>query len=97
MNELMGLVRGEYDAKKEGFSPGGVSIHNCMTPHGPDQISYEKAIAQELEPELYLNTLAFMFETKDVWKVTEQAMRIPQKQKNYADCWQGLKANFTNP
>ncbi|KTD73578.1 homogentisate 1,2-dioxygenase [Legionella tucsonensis] len=97
MNELMGLVRGEYDAKKEGFSPGGVSIHNCMTPHGPDQISYEKAVAQKLEPEVYLNTLAFMFETRDVWKVTEQAMRIPQMQKDYVDCWQGLKANFASP
>lgn len=94
MNELMGLVHGEYDAKKEGFSPGGVSIHNCMTPHGPDQISYEKAVAQTLEPEAYLNTLAFMFETRDIWQVTEQAMRIPERQKDYTDCWQGLKQEF---
>ncbi|KTD10775.1 Homogentisate 1,2-dioxygenase [Legionella gratiana] len=95
MNELMGLVYGEYDAKKEGFSPGGVSIHNCMTPHGPDQTSYEKAVAQTLKPESYLNTLAFMFETRDVWQVTEQAMRIPERQKNYATCWQGLKPAFS--
>ncbi|KTD67659.1 Homogentisate 1,2-dioxygenase [Legionella santicrucis] len=95
MNELMGLVHGEYDAKKEGFSPGGVSIHNCMTPHGPDHTSYEKAIAQRLEPEAYLNTLAFMFETRDIWQVTEQAMRIPERQKDYADCWQGIKSEFS--
>lgn len=95
MNELMGLVRGEYDAKKEGFMPGGVSIHNCMTPHGPDQLSYEKAIEQTLAPELYLNTLAFMFETRDVWQVTEQAMYLPERQKEYVDCWQGLKPEFS--
>ncbi|MGL5741079.1 MAG: homogentisate 1,2-dioxygenase [Legionella sp.] len=94
MNELMGLVRGEYDAKKEAFSPGGVSIHNCMTPHGPDELTYEKATAQKLEPETYLNTLAFMFETKDIWQITEQAMRLPELQKDYANCWQGLKPNF---
>jgi homogentisate 1,2-dioxygenase len=94
MSELMGLIHGEYDAKKEGFLPGGISIHNCMTPHGPDQISYEKGVAQKLEPEYYQNTLAFMWETRDVWQVTDQAMHLPQLQKNYADCWQGFKANF---
>lgn len=96
MNELMGLIKGEYDAKKEGFSPGGVSIHNCMTPHGPDRLSYEAAIKQKLQPEAYLNTLAFMFETKDVWQITEQAMRVPERQRDYADCWQGLAPNFSH-
>lgn len=91
MNELMGLVHGQYDAKKEGFLPGGISIHNCMTPHGPDQLSYEQAIGQNLQPEVYLNSLAFMFETKDVWLVTEQAMDLPERQKDYTNCWQELK------
>ena len=95
MNELMGLIRGEYDAKKEGFTPGGVSIHNCMTAHGPDQMSYELATTQKLQPETYLNTLAFMFETKDVWQVTELAMDSPARQRDYLNCWQGLKAHFT--
>lgn len=94
MNELMGLIRGEYDAKKEGFTPGGVSIHNCMTAHGPDQMSYELATTQKLQPETYLNTLAFMFETKDVWQVTELAMDSPAQQRDYLNCWQGLKAHF---
>lgn len=53
MNELMGLIRGEYDAKKEGFSIGGVSIHNCMTAHGPDAESYLQASTQPLQPEYY--------------------------------------------
>lgn len=94
MNELMGLIRGVYDAKKEGFVPGGVSIHNCMTAHGPDQMGYELATTQKLKPEAYLNTLAFMFETRDVWQVTQQAMDIPERQKDYAKCWQGLKPVF---
>lgn len=94
MNELMGLIYGEYDAKKEGFIPGGISIHNCMTPHGPDQMSYESAITKTLEPEAYLNTLAFMFETRDTWKITEQAMDTPERQKDYINCWQRLKPAF---
>lgn len=94
MNELMGLIRGEYDAKKEGFVPGGVSIHNCMTAHGPDQMSYELATSQTLKPDAYLNTLAFMFETRDVWKITEQAMECSERQRDYAQCWQGLKPGF---
>ncbi len=94
MNELMGLIRGEYDAKTEGFLPGGASIHNSMTAHGPDHKSYELAIMQKLKPEQYLNALAFMFETKDVWKVTEQAMNSSFRQKNYNNCWQGLTAKF---
>lgn len=96
MNELMGLIRGEYDAKKEGFLPGGISIHNCMTPHGPDQKSYDLAINQQLKPEAYLNTLAFMFETREPWQVTEQAMNNSQRQKDYNNCWQGLKPQFKN-
>ena len=93
MSEFMGLVRGEYDAKKEGFSPGGVSIHNGMTPHGPDHVSYDKASSLELKPEYY-DSLAFMFETKDVWLVTEQAIHNPAFQANYAKCWQGFKVDF---
>lgn len=94
MNELMGLVYGEYDAKKEGFIPGGISIHNCMTPHGPDYESYEIAASQDLKPN-YINSLAFMFETKDYWQVTEQAYRHPSRQMDYLNCWQGFKIEFS--
>ncbi len=93
MSELMGLIRGEYDAKKEGFAPGGISIHNCMTAHGPDHVSYDQASTKALEPEYY-DSLAFMFETKDVWLVTEQAFHNPALQKDYAKCWQGFKTVF---
>src|SRR6202000_86048 len=34
-SEFMGLVHGAYDAKAEGFAPGGASLPNSMTGPGP--------------------------------------------------------------
>ncbi len=95
MSELMGLVKGCYDAKDEGFAPGGISIHNAMTPHGPDRQSFEAASRKELKPERYQNTLAFMFETCLPWKITQQAMEAAERQENYLSCWQDLPKLFT--
>ena len=63
MSEFMGLVYGVYDAKPEGFVPGGISLHNTMLPHGPDADAFEHASNVELKPVKLTNTLAFMFET----------------------------------
>ncbi len=93
MNELMGLIYGEYDAKKNGFLKGGVSIHNQMTPHGPDLASYEAASTKELKPE-FNDSLAFMFETRGLWQITEQAKNNPNFQADYINCWQGFKTLF---
>lgn len=60
MSELMGLVRGVYDAKAEGFVPGGVSLHNSMLPHGPEAATFEKASNGHLAPDRLENTLAFI-------------------------------------
>jgi homogentisate 1,2-dioxygenase len=90
MNELMGLVKGTYDAKNHGFEVGGVSIHNCMTPHGPDFASYKAASNKSLSPTYYNNTLAFMLETKDPWQYTEKAYKDKSRQLDYVDCWQGF-------
>lgn len=90
MNELMGLVYGEYDAKQEGFLPGGVSIHNCMTAHGPDYDSYNKAVNSALKPTKYENTMTVMFETRLPWLITEQAMKHPRREITYSSCWQKL-------
>ena len=52
MNEFMGLVRGEYEAKKGGeggFVPGGCSLHSCMSPHGPDTESFEAVMRKDAE------------------------------------------------
>ncbi|MBK7598547.1 MAG: homogentisate 1,2-dioxygenase [Acidobacteria bacterium] len=94
MSEFMGLIRGRYDAKEEGFVPGGASLHNCMTGHGPDAESFEKASNADLAPDRYTNTLAFMFETRYVIRPTRFAMETPALQKNYFECWQGLKRIF---
>ena len=59
MSEYMGLIRGTYDAKEEGFLPGGGSLHNCMTPHGPDADIYAQASSSDLEPERYQGHAGF--------------------------------------
>lgn len=90
MSEFMGLVMGQYDAKKEGFDIGGFSIHNCMSAHGPDYDTYQKGLTETLAPEQYQETLAFMFESKAPWLVTEALLKHPARQENYTSCWQGL-------
>ena len=94
MSELMGLIQGEYDAKKEGFAIGGISIHNCMTGHGPDADSYTQASTQPLQPEFYDNTLAIMFESRNPWQITEKALAHEIRQRDYTNCWQKLARNF---
>lgn len=90
MSEFMGLIYGEYDAKQEGFVPGGFSIHNRFTPHGPDATTYEKAVNQTLEPERYQNTLAFMLESKRPWHITQHALKYGKPQNDYVSCWERL-------
>lgn len=94
MNEWMGLVKGQYDAKQAGFSIGGISIHNCMTAHGPDKATYEQASKQTLKPEYYKNTLAFMFESMFPWKITEHALHHKTRDQHYTQCWQNLDNQY---
>jgi homogentisate 1,2-dioxygenase len=91
MSELMGLVHGVYDAKAEGFLPGGASIHNCMQPHGPDVPTFDKAAQASLAPHRIDNTLAFMWESRWVFRPTKQALQSPQLQKGYDRVWDGFK------
>lgn len=95
MSELMGLIKGEYDAKTEGFHPGGVSIHNCFTPHGPDAKSFAQASKATLKPFRIENTLAFMFESSLCWLPSKFAMNAKQLQKDYHNCWQDLPKSFS--
>ena len=90
MSEFMGLVTGEYDAKAGGFAPGGASLHNCMSGHGPDQASYDGAVKAELKPHKLTDTLAFMFETRWPIRVTEWAQTSPTMQLDYDDVWTGF-------
>ncbi|WP_425478271.1 homogentisate 1,2-dioxygenase [Frateuria defendens] len=94
-SEFMGLIEGAYDAKAGGFAPGGASLHNCMSGHGPDAASFEKASAADTSrPDHLVDTLAFMFETRKVIRPTRQALEAPQLQADYYTCWQGLARHF---
>jgi homogentisate 1,2-dioxygenase len=97
MNEFMGLIFGVYDAKAEGFLPGGASLHNCMSGHGPDAETYERAGGAELKPQYLKDTLAFMFETQLVLRPTRFALESRILQHEYFECWQGLKKRFKQP
>lgn len=94
MSEYMGLIFGQYDAKAEGFVPGGGSLHNAMSAHGPDAETFEKASHGELKPAYLKDTLAFMFECSLVFRPTSFAMTSPIRQKDYLDCWSNLKSQF---
>jgi homogentisate 1,2-dioxygenase len=96
MNEFMGLIEGAYDAKAEGFMPGGVSLHNCMSAHGPDNATAEKAMAADLKPHKIERTMAFMFETGKVLRPSRHALECPQLQSDYDACWEGIARTF-NP
>ncbi len=94
MSEFMGLIYGRYDAKEEGFVPGGMSLHNCMLPHGPDGDAFSKASAADLKPVKLTNTLAFMFETRYPQHLTRYAAELETLQKDYVECWTGLEKRF---
>ncbi len=94
MSEFMGLICGIYDAKPSGFVPGGMSLHNMMQPHGPDAEAFDQASNAKLGPVKMTGTLAFMFETRWPQRVTKYAADLPERQKDYVDCWAGLKKNF---
>lgn len=94
MSEFMGLIEGLYDAKGSGFLPGGSSLHNCFSPHGPEAAVFERASRASLAPERYRDTLAFMLESRYPYQVTPWAMHTPLRQRDYLRCWDGLSKHF---
>jgi homogentisate 1,2-dioxygenase len=88
MSEAMGLIRGAYDAKAEGFAPGGLSLHNLMSGHGPDLESWRKASEAELEPRKIEGTMAFMVET--CWPYRPTRFALDRAQPDYDEAWQGF-------
>jgi len=95
MTEFMGLLYGAYDAKAEGFLPGGASLHNCMTAHGPDAETWERATKAELKPHKVDNTMAFMFESRFAMRLTRYAVESSELQHDYFEGWQGLGRHFS--
>ena len=98
MSEYMGLIQGEYDAKKGGFVPGGGSLHGFYSAHGPDVESFEAASKANLQPRKMENTMAFMFESRTPFQVTDFAMQDTNggglRQADYQSVWQGFAKNF---
>jgi homogentisate 1,2-dioxygenase len=94
MSEFMGLIEGQYDAKPQGFVPGGFSLHNCMLPHGPDAEAFERASTAALAPVKLGNTLAFMFETRLPQRVTAYAAAAPERQLDYGSYGRRLARHF---
>ncbi|WP_330295616.1 homogentisate 1,2-dioxygenase [Streptomyces sp. NBC_00503] len=94
MSEYMGLIEGAYDAKAEGFVPGGGSLHNMMSAHGPDRETFDRASAAELKPQKIDDGLAFMFETRWPITATAQAAGADHLQSGYDNVWEGLQRHF---
>jgi homogentisate 1,2-dioxygenase len=94
MSEFMGLIHGVYDAKAEGFLPGGASLHNTFTSHGPDAETYARASSAELAPQKIDDTMAFMFETRWTVVPTRHAITADHLQADYDAVWSGLTRNF---
>jgi homogentisate 1,2-dioxygenase len=96
-SEFMGLIHGTYDAKTEGFLPGGGSLHNCMIGHGPDAKTFENASRTDTsQPDHIMDTMAFMFETRSVIRPTRVALESAALQADYNECWRHLQKHF-NP
>lgn len=96
MSEFMGLIEGVYDGKEGGgFNPGGCSLHNCMSAHGPDAAAFGKASSGEQKPVYLDGTLAFMFESRYLMKPTKYAMETKALQSDYQKtAWSGLEKMF---
>jgi homogentisate 1,2-dioxygenase len=88
MSEAMGLIHGAYDAKAEGFVPGGLSLHNLMSGHGPDVESWRKASEAELKPSKIEGTMAFMVET--CWPYRPTKWALERAQPDYEEAWAGF-------
>jgi homogentisate 1,2-dioxygenase len=95
-SEYMGLIAGQYDAKSEGFVPGGASLHNCMSGHGPDAATFERASSADTSRPVHLaDTMAFMIETRRLIRPTREALDgRPPLQRDYTRCWADLPKRF---
>ncbi len=95
MSELMALIEGVYDAKAEGFVPGGISIHNSFIPHGPDSDAFRSATDADLTPSKGPDSLAVMWESRYRWVPTSWAMALSELQRDYPTRWSELKSEWS--
>src|SRR5687768_15039179 len=93
-SEFVGLIRGQYIGKAEGFDPGSASLHNCMSGHGPDAGAFERGRNMELKPTYLEDTLTFIFETQLPIRPTKFALETDSLERDYYTHWLGLKKHF---
>ena len=96
MSEFMGLIEGEYDAKKGGgFRPGGASLHSILIPHGPDVETVARAQSIDTSNPEWIGegSMAFMFETSLFLKLPPSIINLAQS--TYQQCWQEIPDKFT--
>ena len=75
MTEFMGLLQRRLRRQGRRFLlPGGASLHNCMTAHGPDAETWERASHAEPLPHKIEDTMAFMFESRYAMRLTRHAV-----------------------
>ncbi|KAL5697945.1 homogentisate 1,2-dioxygenase [Ranunculus cassubicifolius] len=98
MSEFMGIIHGKYEARIDGFVPGGASLHSCMSAHGPDRNTYEGTLRRgnDVGPVKITDTMAFMFESSLIPRVSQWALESPQMDHDYYQCWIGLKSHFSS-
>lgn len=96
MTEYMGNIMGKYEAKPEGFLPGGGSLHSCMVGHGPDAATFDKCSESKDDSPVQMpeEAMAFMFESTYAMRLTDWALKTAPQDKNYHKCWDGLKKKF---
>ncbi|GAB5369158.1 hypothetical protein AAMO2058_001381600 [Amorphochlora amoebiformis] len=95
MTEFMGNIKGQYDAKPDGFKPGGASLHSCMAGHGPDADTFEKCSKEKDDPvQMPEDSLAFMFESTYIMRLTDWALNKAPLDEDYIKCWDGLESKF---
>eukprot|EP00516_Mucochytrium_quahogii_P011981 CAMPEP_0203798762 /NCGR_PEP_ID=MMETSP0100_2-20121128/9493_1 /ASSEMBLY_ACC=CAM_ASM_000210 /TAXON_ID=96639 /ORGANISM=" , Strain NY0313808BC1" /LENGTH=464 /DNA_ID=CAMNT_0050704473 /DNA_START=246 /DNA_END=1637 /DNA_ORIENTATION=+ len=99
MTEYMGMIWGQYDAKKGGFVAGGSSLHSCMIPHGPDASTFTAASdpskVDTTKPEFFDKGLAFMFETTYMLGVSDKALNSKHREYTYQECWKDMPETFS--
>jgi len=96
-SEFMGLIWGKEGKREGGFMPGGTSLHNCMSAHGPDTKSFEAALKSTSKPKYLKNILAIMFESALSWQLSEFALDADFRQGDYLESWAGLDSRFEGP
>jgi homogentisate 1,2-dioxygenase len=96
-SEFVGLVKGRYIGKAEGFTPGCASLHNCMSGHGPDNEAFAQGSTADEAPEYLADTLTIIFETQLAIRPTRHALASERLERDYYRHWQGLKKRFVRP